>query len=501
MINKILIANRGEIAVRILRACHELGIATVAVYSDADRNAMHVHRADQAYYIGPSAARESYLRADKILDAARKSGADAIHPGYGFLSERADFASACAAAGLAFIGPPPGAISVMGDKARARAAALAAGVPIVPGTDARAHLSDAELIAAAADVGFPLLVKAAAGGGGKGMRSAASQAELPAALAAAHSESLAAFGDGTLYLERLLPNARHIEVQILADMEGNVIHLGERECSIQRRHQKLLEEAPSPFVGDDEELRQRMGALACKVASAVGYANAGTVEFLMDEDRNLFFLEMNTRLQVEHPVTELVTGIDIVKEQIRIARGRKLSRKQSEVRMTGHAIECRINSEDPYNGFLPSIGTITTSILPTGPGVRVDTGVYAGYTVSPYYDSLLTKLICYGESRGEALLRMRRALEDYRLIGVKTTIPFHQKLLDSHRFMAGKFTTRFLDEDFHVADKPPTNPRIAAILATLVAHQQGQQTAHIQQHNVRDTSNWKWVGRWERMHR
>jgi len=237
------------------------------------------------------------------------------------------------------------------------------------------------------------------------------------------------------------------------------------------------------------------------VASAVGYANAGTVEFLMDEDRNLFFLEMNTRLQVEHPVTELVTGIDIVKEQIRIARGRKLSRKQSEVRMTGHAIECRINSEDPYNGFLPSIGTITTSILPTGPGVRVDTGVYAGYTVSPYYDSLLTKLICYGESRGEALLRMRRALEDYRLIGVKTTIPFHQKLLDSHRFMAGKFTTRFLDEDFHVADKPPTNPRIAAILATLVAHQQGQQTAHIQQHNVRDTSNWKWVGRWERMHR
>ncbi|RLT47624.1 MAG: ATP-grasp domain-containing protein, partial [Chloroflexi bacterium] len=319
MINKILIANRGEIAVRILRACHELGIATVAVYSDADRNAMHVHRADEAYYIGPSPARESYLRADKILDAARKSGADAVHPGYGFLSERADFAAACAAAGLAFIGPPPEAISVMGDKARARTAALAAGVPIVPGTDARAHLSDAELIAAAAEVGFPLLVKAAAGGGGKGMRSAASAADLPAALAAAHSEALAAFGDGTLYLERLLPNARHIEVQILADMEGNIIHLGERECSIQRRHQKLLEEAPSPFVGDDEELRQRLGALACKVASAVGYANAGTVEFLLDEDRNIFFLEMNTRLQVEHPVTELVTGIDIVKEQIRIA--------------------------------------------------------------------------------------------------------------------------------------------------------------------------------------
>ncbi|GBL38513.1 acetyl-/propionyl-coenzyme A carboxylase alpha chain [Anaerolineaceae bacterium] len=289
MINKILIANRGEIAVRILRACHELGVATVAVYSDADRNAMHVHQAAEAYYIGPSAARESYLRADKILDAARKSGADAIHPGYGFLSERADFAAACAAAGLAFIGPPPEAISVMGDKARARTAALAAGVPIVPGTDARAHLSDAELIAAAGDVGFPLLVKAAAGGGGKGMRSAASAAELPAALAAAHSEALAAFGDGTLYLERLLPNARHIEVQILADMEGNIIHLGERECSIQRRHQKLLEEAPSPFVGDDEELRQRLGTLACKVASAVATPMPARSSFCWTKTATYFF--------------------------------------------------------------------------------------------------------------------------------------------------------------------------------------------------------------------
>jgi acetyl-CoA carboxylase biotin carboxylase subunit len=501
MFQKVLIANRGEIAVRIIRACQELGLQTVAVYSEADRNALHVRYADEAYCIGAAPARESYLRMEQILAVAKKSGAEAIHPGYGFLSERASFAHACAAQGIVFIGPPPSAITAMGDKQIARDTVRRAGVPIVPGTDSRDQLSDSDLFDRAIQIGYPLLVKAAAGGGGKGMRLVRTPAELPTALSSARREAEASFGNGTVYLEKLVTGARHIEIQILADMHGNVIHLGERECSIQRRHQKLLEEAPSPFIGDDEDLRQRMGAVACQAARSVNYVNAGTIEFLVDNDKNFYFLEMNTRLQVEHPVTELVTGVDIVKEQIRIARGRRLRYTQDQIKLNGWAIECRINAEDPYNNFAPSIGQITSAILPTGPGIRVDSAIFPGSAVTPYYDSMLSKLICYGETRPEALLRMRRALAEYRIIGVKTTIPFHQKLLDSHRFMGGRFNTQFVDNDFHLDEKESPEPLIAAVFAALVAHGTNQQAAQVVQRNERDTSNWKWVGRYERIRR
>ena len=500
MFKKVLIANRGEIAVRVLRACRELGLQTVAVYSEADRNAMHVHYADEAYPIGPPAARDSYLRIDKVLHVAREAGAGAIHPGYGFLAERADFAQACADEGFTFIGPKPSAISAMGDKQMARATAAKAGIPVVPGTEGERDLGDDEIIGIANSVGFPLLIKAAAGGGGKGMRIVDAPTEMTAALESARREAEASFGDGAVYLEKLITGARHIEVQILADTHGNIIHLGERECSIQRRHQKLLEEAPSVFVADDVGLRDEMGAVACKAATAIDYVSAGTIEFLVDQNRQFYFLEMNTRLQVEHPVTEAVTGVDIVREQIRIARGRKLGRRQSEIEMKGCAVECRINAEDPYNDFIPSIGSITTNILPTGPGVRVDTGTYAGYVISPHYDPLISKVICWGETRGEALLRMRRALDEYRIIGVKTTIPFHQKLLESHRFMGGQFDTQFVDKDFQLVDEDPHEPMIAAVIGTLVAHQHSQQAAQRVQRGARDVSNWKWIGRWERMH-
>lgn len=501
MVTKVLIANRGEIAVRIIRACRELGIQTVAVFSEADRSAMHVRYADEAYWIGPAPSRESYLRIDKILDVAKKSGVDAIHPGYGFLAEREEFAQACADAGITFIGPKPSSIAAMGDKAVARATVTKAGIPVVPGTEGEGGLSNEEIMAVAPQIGFPLLVKATAGGGGKGMREVFSPDDLPQSLASARREAESAFGDGNVYLEKLVTDARHIEIQILADTEGNVIHLGERECSIQRRHQKVLEESPSPFVNDDHDLRQRMGEVACKAAAAVGYVNAGTIEFLVDKEKNFYFLEMNTRLQVEHPVTELVTGIDIVKEQIRIARGRRLSREQHEIELNGWAIECRVNAEDPYNNFMPSTGTVSASIVPTGPGVRVDTFVYSGYTISRFYDSLISKVICWGETRGEALLRMRRALEEYKIVGVKTNIPFHQNLLDSHRFMAGQFDTRFLEERFQMEKETAPHSEIAAILATLAAHRQTQHAAQIVRRGERDTSNWKWVGRYERMHR
>jgi len=504
MFNKVLIANRGEIAVRIIRACRELGMQTVAVFSEADRQALHVRYADEAYLLGPAPSRESYLRGDKIIDIALKSGAKAIHPGYGFLAERADFSQACQDAGLAYIGPKPSSIAAMGDKAVARATVAKAGVAVVPGTEGEGSLSDDELLAVAPSIGFPLLVKATAGGGGKGMREVHNLEEMPALLRSARREAEASFGDGNVYLEKLVEGARHIEFQILADTHGNVIHLGERECSLQRRHQKLLEESPSPFIGDDEDMRQRMGSVAVRSAQAVGYVNAGTIEFLVDKDKNFYFLEMNTRLQVEHPVTEMVTGVDIVKEQIRIARGRQIRTTQENIHMNGWAIECRINAEDPYNSFIPSTGQISHSLLPTGPGVRVDTGVYPGFEISPYYDSLISKLIVWGETRAEAILRMRRALEEYKIVGVRTNIPFHQKLMDSHRFMGGQFDTRFVEERFSMEaaeEGKSTRPEIAAIIATLVAHQQTQRAAHIIQRGERDTSNWKWLGRWERLQR
>ncbi len=502
MFKKVLVANRGEIAVRIIRACRELGIGTVAVFSEADRSALHVRYADEAYLIGPAPSRESYLRADKIFDVAKKSGADAIHPGYGFLAEREDFATKCADLGIKFIGPNPSSIAAMGDKGKARATVIKAGIPVVPGTEAVGNMTDDDLLKIAPTIGFPLLIKATAGGGGKGMREVKSLEEMPTLLASARREAESAFGDGNVYLEKLVEGARHIEFQIMADSFGNVIHLGERECSIQRRHQKLLEEAPSSFL--DDELRERMGSVAVKAAQAVDYVNAGTIEFLVDKDRNFYFLEMNTRLQVEHPVTEMVTGVDIVAEQIRVARGRQLSYTQEQIQTNGHAIECRINAEDPFNGFMPSTGRITHSLIPTGPGVRVDTGVYPGFEITPYYDPMIAKLIVWGETRAQAILRMRRALEEYRIVGVRTNIPFHQTLMDSHRFMGGQFDTRFVEERFSMNDAVEAraaNTEIAAILATLVSHQQSERNANIVRRNERDTSNWKWVGRWERMHR
>jgi acetyl-CoA carboxylase, biotin carboxylase subunit len=504
LFNKILVANRGEIAVRILRACRELGIPTVAVFSEVDRQSLHVRYADEAYLLGPAPARESYLRADKILEIAKRCGADAIHPGYGFLAERQDFANLCEEAGITFIGPKASAIAAMGDKTTARNTVVKAGIPVVPGTEGEANLNDEELILIAEKIGYPLLVKACAGGGGRGMREVNNAEELPQLLAVARREAEAAFGDGNVYLEKLLLTARHVEVQILADLEGHVIYLGERECSLQRRHQKLFEEAPSPFIGNDEALRKKMGEVACRAAASVGYTNAGTIEFLVDKDRNFFFLEMNTRLQVEHPATEMITGIDIVKEQIRIARGRPLRYRQKDIKLSGWALECRINAEDPYNRFSPSTGKISFVLTPSGPGVRVDTGVYTGFEVTPYYDSLISKLVVWGETRAEAILRMRRALEEYRIIGVKTNMPFHQALLDSPRFMAGTFDNRFVEERFSIddiqEDKDHT-PEMAAIFATLVDHQASQRAAQIMEPMQRNHSAWKWSGRGERMHR
>jgi len=502
MFKKVLIANRGEIAVRVIRACRELGLGTVAVYSNVDRAALHVRFADEAYLLGPAPSRDSYLRGDKVIEFAKKSGAGAIHPGYGFLAERADFAQAVIDAGLEFIGPKPSSIAAMGDKMVARETVKAAGIPIVPGTEGKGALSDEDLLKVAPGIGFPLLVKATAGGGGKGMREVRNIKEMPDLLKSARREADSSFGDSNVYLEKLVEGARHIEFQILADTHGNVIHLGERECSIQRRHQKLLEESPSIFIGDDDDLRQRMGDVAVRAAEAVGYTNAGTIEFLIDKKKNFFFLEMNTRLQVEHPVTEAVTGIDIVKEQIRIANGRTLSIAQDNVHQNGWAIECRVNAEDPYNNFMPSTGRISHVLLPTGPGVRIDTGVYPGFEISPYYDSLISKMIVYGSTRAEAILRTRRALEEYKIVGVRTNIPFHQNLMDSLRFMAGNFDTRFIEDRFSLDEKEKRkfyNPEIAAVLATLVAHQQTQRSAHVIQRAKRDTSNWKWVSRWERM--
>jgi acetyl-CoA carboxylase biotin carboxylase subunit len=443
---KLLVANRGEIAVRIIRACHEMGIGAVAVYSDCDREALHVRLADEAVHIGASPARESYLNVDRLIDAAAATGASLVHPGYGFLAENARFARACADAGLTFVGPPPDAIQLMGDKHSAREAALRAGAPVVPGT-ARpfsTEAPEADVAAAAAQIGFPLLVKAVAGGGGKGMRSVATAADVRSALRMARSEAAAAFGDGSVYLERRLDTPRHIEVQLLADAHGTVVPFVERECSIQRRHQKVVEESPSPVV--DVALRRALADAAASIARTVGYTNAGTIEFLLDASGAFYFLEMNTRLQVEHPITEEVTGVDLVQWQIRIACGERLTIPMEQaLTPRGHAIECRIYAEDPDRGFLPSPGLVRALSVPGGPAIRDDRGVTAGFEIPVFYDSLIAKLVVWGDDRQAAIARLRRVLDEYRVVGVKTTLPFFRWLVDEPAFADAAFSTTYLD--------------------------------------------------------
>jgi acetyl-CoA carboxylase biotin carboxylase subunit len=442
MFKKILIANRGEIAVRVIRACRELGIASVVVYSDVDRAALHVRKADEAYHIGPAAAAESYLNIPKILEVAKRSGAEAVHPGYGFLSENPRFAKACADAGIKFIGPDAASMEMMGSKTRARQHMEKVGVPFVPGT-ARGLQSVDEAQRVASELGYPVMLKAAAGGGGKGMRLVHSSGELKSALESARSEAQRAFGDDEVYIEKAILNPRHIEMQILADEHGNTVWLGERECSIQRRHQKVLEEAPSPIV--DSEMRRRMGEVAVRVAQAADYANAGTIEFLVDEKKNFYFLEMNTRLQVEHPITELITGLDLVQLQIGIASGEKLPFKQDDIKIRGHAIECRVYAEDPDNNYFPSPGKITLLLSPSGPGIRRDSGMYEGWTVPIDYDALLAKLIGYGRDRTQSIGRLRRALNEYFVGGIKTNISLFRRILNDPDFQAGNVDTGFLD--------------------------------------------------------
>jgi acetyl-CoA carboxylase biotin carboxylase subunit len=440
-IEKLLIANRGEIALRIHRACHEMGIKTVAVHSTADNDAMHVRLADEAICIGPPAARDSYLNIPAIISAAEISGADAIHPGYGFLSENAQFAEIVEAHGLIFVGPKPEHIRTMGDKVEAKRTAGALGLPLVPGTDgAIEDIDEAKRIAD--EIGYPVLVKAAAGGGGRGMKVVPDEAQFETLMRQASAEAKAAFGDGTMYLEKYLGNPRHIEFQVFGDGNGNAIHLGERDCSLQRRHQKVMEEAPSPVISAAE--RERMGGIVAKAMADMGYRGAGTIEFLY-EDGEFYFIEMNTRLQVEHPVTEMITGVDLVREQIRIAEGRPLSVAQDELVFSGHAIECRINAEDPET-FMPSPGTVTAYHVPGGMHVRVDSGLYQGYRVPPYYDSMIGKLIVYGRTREGCLMRLKRALEEYVIEGMKTTIPLHQKLIADTDVQNGDYTIKWLEE-------------------------------------------------------
>lgn len=490
MISKVLVANRGEIAVRVLRTCWELGLETVAVFSEADREAPHVRYADEAYCIGPAPARESYLRGERIIEVALEAGAQAVHPGYGFLAESPDFAQACIEAGLIFVGPRPETLRLMGDKVAARRLARRLHLPLLPGTD---HpLDGMELLAVAEQIGYPVLLKAAAGGGGMGIRAARSRVELEVAIPLAAREAQAAFGDGTLYLERLIEKARHIEVQLLADGHGHVIHLGERECSIQRRHQKLIEEAPSRAL--EPALRRRMCQAAVRMAQAVGYVGAGTVEFLLDPEGDFYFLEVNPRLQVEHTVTEAVTGVDIVKEQLRIAAGRELRYAQKDVRPRGWALECRILAENPSRDFIPCAGRISRLREPGGPGIRVDSGVCEGLMITPYYDSLLAKLVVWGETRGVAIVRMRRALAEYQILGVTTNLDLHRALLDSHRFFGGQFHTRFLEEQF-VPPEPEEDDHLAAALTAVLLD--WRRRAGSYGGEGEPVSRWKMLGRWE----
>jgi len=449
MFKKVLIANRGEIALRVIRACRELGIKTVAVYSEADRESLHVRFADDDVCIGPPPARDSYLRIPQLIAAAEITGADAIHPGYGFLSERAEFAEIVAASNITFIGPTADQIRNMGDKATAKRLAKEAGVPTVPGS-AGAVADVDEALGIASEIGFPVIIKAAAGGGGKGMRVAATAEDFARHFQLARSEALAAFSNDAVYIEKYLARPRHVEIQVMGDQHGNVEHLNERDCSVQRRHQKLIEEAPSPAL--KPKTREAMGQAAVQLAKNIGYVGAGTIEFLLDEDGSFYFMEMNTRIQVEHPVTEMCTGVDLVKTQIRVAAGEKLT--FSKVKMNGHAIECRVNAEDPYRNFQPSPGRITTFHPPGGPGVRVDTHIYAGYTVPPYYDSLLAKVIVHGNDRAEALARMHQALEGFIIEGVTTTIPFLGRVIMNEKFQAGEVDTKFLERESHLMQAP-----------------------------------------------
>jgi acetyl-CoA carboxylase, biotin carboxylase subunit len=492
---KVLVANRGEIAVRIMRACRELGYPTVAVYSEPDRAALHVVYADEAMPIGPAPSRESYLRIDRILDAAKKTGAEAIHPGYGFLAENAAFARACRDAGVIFIGPSPESIEAMGSKTQARQRMQAAGVPVVPGLTEAVKSFD-EIAAFARETGFPLMIKASAGGGGKGLRLVEHEDDLRPAFERVTSEAQSFFGDGAVYAEKFLASPRHIEVQVLGDQHGNIVHVGERECTLQRRHQKVVEECPSPVV--DQELRERLGAMAVKAAAAVNYYSTGTIECLMGPDKQFYFLEMNTRLQVEHPVTEMVWGIDLVKAQLRIARGERLDVRQEDLAPSGHAIECRIYAEDPAHKFAPSPGLIRNLSLPQGPGVRNDNGVYAGYTVPVYYDPMLSKLICHAGTRGEAIDRMLRALQEYRVDGIRTTIPFFAFLMKHPDFRAANFDTGFIDSLLSELDLEHRGAddaiRDAALIAAAILAFEDSQTVRLPEETG---SRWKETGRLE----
>ncbi|MCZ4221884.1 acetyl-CoA carboxylase biotin carboxylase subunit [Pedobacter rhodius] len=486
--NKILIANRGEIALRIMRSAKEMGIKTVAVFSEADRNALHVRYADESVCIGPPPSSQSYLVGEKIIDACKKTGAQAIHPGYGFLSENAGFAQMVAEAGLILIGPSPEAMETMGNKLSAKAAALKYNIPMVPGTE-EAIQDVNEAKQRAIEVGFPILIKAAAGGGGKGMRIVEKAADFEEQMQLAVSEATSAFGDGAVFIERYVTSPRHIEIQVLGDTHGNIVHLFERECSVQRRHQKVVEEAPSAVL--TEEIRQRMGKCAVDVARSVNYTGAGTVEFILDENLDFFFLEMNTRLQVEHPVTEFITGIDLVKEQIKIASGEKLSFTQEDLKINGHAIELRVYAEDPKNNFLPDIGTLQTYKIPKGNGVRVDDGFEQGMEIPIYYDPMIAKLITYGKDRAEAIQRMVRAIEEYEITGIETTLTFGKFVMEHEAFKTGKFDTHFVSKYLNTESLKAENETEALIAAVIAAKLFQKKEVKTGDMLVKNTSNWR----------
>jgi len=501
MFEKILVANRGEVAIRVIRACRELGVNTVAVYSEADAESLHIQYADECYCIGPAEPTQSYLNIDKIIEVAKKSGCEAIHPGYGFLSQIPAFAKACRENCVEFIGPPSEVLHKMGNKVEARKIAVKAGVPIIPGSTKPAR-SVEKALGIAEKVGYPVLVKAVYGGGGKGMRIVMDKDEMHRTLELAALEAESSFGSREIYVEKFLPRARHIEFQVLADKRGNVVHLGERECSLQRRYQKLMEETPSPFM--NEELREEMGKATVKIAKAANYISAGTVEFLVDKERNYHFLEMNTRLQVEHLITEMVTGVDIVKAQIKIAAGQKLEYKQSDITMRGQAINCRINAEDPYNDFMPCPGMVTKFHPPGGPGVRVDTHLYAGYSISVFYDPLIVKLAVLGSIREESIQRMKNALNEFVIDGVKTTIPFHRKILEDECFLKGDIHVNFIEERIGklLPEQALEEEEAAAIVAVLADQIQRKGVrAVIPRRETKAVSLWKLAGRVKRLRR